>query len=72
MEKVDQLDFADEIVELEESLEKAQSQLDLLGVTAKEVGLHTNTTKTKLIARNIPLPPPPRQSSARWRGYRER
>ena len=41
-EKVSDLDFADDIVELEESLEKAQSQLDLLGQTAKEVGLHIN------------------------------
>ena len=53
-EKVRYLDFADDIVEMEESSEKAQSQLDLLGLTAKEVGLHINTTKTKLITCNIP------------------
>lgn len=41
-------------MELEESLEEAQSQLDLLGLTAKEVGLHINTTKTKRITCNIP------------------
>lgn len=53
-EKVSNLDFADDIMELEESLEEAQSQLDLLGLTAKEVGLHINTTKTKRITCNIP------------------
>ena len=53
-EKINDLDFADDIVELEESLEKAQSQLDLLSLTAKEVGLYVNTTKTKLITCNIP------------------
>ena len=52
--KVSDLDFADDIVELEQSLEKAQSQVDLLVLTAKEVGLHINTTKTKLITCNIP------------------
>ena len=46
-EKINDLDFADDNVELEESLEKAQSQLDLLSLTAKEVGLYINTTKTK-------------------------
>ena len=40
--------------ELEESIEKSQSQLDLLGLTAKEVGLQINTSKTKLITCNVP------------------
>ena len=53
-EKVSDLDFAEDIVELKESLEKVQSQLNLLSLTAKEVGLHINTTKTKLISCNIP------------------
>lgn len=37
----------------EESLEKAQSQLDLLGLTAKEVGVHINTSH-KYFTCNIP------------------
>ena len=53
-EEISDLDFADDIVELEESLEKAQSPLDLLCLTAEEVGLCIDTTKTKLITCKIP------------------
>ena len=53
-EKISDLDFASDTVEPHESLEKAQSQLDLLCLMAKEVGLCINTTKTKLITCNIP------------------
>ena len=53
-EEISDLYFADDIVELEESLEKAQSPLDLLCLTAEEVGLCIDTTKTKLITCSIP------------------
>ena len=53
-EEISDLYFADDIVELEESLEKAQSPLDLLCLTAEEVGLSIDTTKTKLITCSIP------------------
>ena len=46
--------LTDDIVELEESLEKAQILLDLLCLTAEEVGLCIDTTKTKLITCSIP------------------
>ena len=53
-EEISDLYFADDIVELEESLDKAQSPLDLLCLTAEEVGLCIDTTKTKLITCSIP------------------
>lgn len=53
-EEISDLDFADDIVELEESLEKAQSPLNLLCLTTEEVGLCIDTTKTKLITCSIP------------------
>ena len=53
-EEISDLDFADDIVELEESLEKAQSPLELLCLTAQEVGLCIDATNTKLISCSIP------------------
>ena len=51
--KVRDLEYADDIVLLENATENAQKQLDALSDVAKEVGLLNNIEKTKVLAKNI-------------------
>ena len=52
--KFNDLDLADDIGLLENSLIKAQEQVTKLSDTAKEIGLQINTGKTEVITVNIP------------------
>ena len=52
-QKLNDLDFADDIALLENSIKQANEQLDKLAAVAKEVGLEINVEKTEYMAFNI-------------------
>jgi len=53
--KLNDLDYADDIALLEESLERAQRQLERTSSEASKVGLEINVDKTKLMIVDAPL-----------------
>lgn len=51
--KLSDMEFADDIVLLENNIHDAQEQLDSLATSAKQVGLNISTSKTEVLTKNV-------------------
>ena len=55
-ETISDLDFADDICLLSDTIEKAQKLLKRVETACRKVGLHLNAKKTEVVPINVPLP----------------